>query len=132
MGTQTWEQLRAKHGDGFEWMWQDLDGLHLASLPEQPPLTSILWGWPRLGAGDAPPVTELIRVRLDGNTVYAASPAAGTPGAVLPWDGLNQVDQFRSADGLSGDVFRTLKMVEVTEPLPDDGSVPLVFLCRRM
>ena len=131
MGTQTWDQLRTKHGVGFEWMWQDLDGLHLASLPEQPPLTSILWGWPQPVAGETPPVTDLIRVRLDGSTVYAASPAAGSQGAVLPWDGLNQIDQFRSADGLSAEAFRLMTMVEVTESLPEDGSVPLVFLFRR-
>jgi hypothetical protein len=59
-------------------LWQNIDGLHVASPPSDPPLTSILWGW---GPGD-----RLVRVRLDGATAHVAvleRPPAAVP--TVPW-----------------------------------------------
>lgn len=47
------------------YMWQDIDGLHIDSLPLKPPLTSLLHGWSSDG-------TNLIRIRTDGERSYVA------------------------------------------------------------
>ena len=76
-----WAELTSGSLVGCTCLWQDQDGLHVAQAPEQPPLTSILWGW----ADD-----RLVRVRLDGDTVYAATVDKGAQGmrrlaSVTPW-----------------------------------------------
>ena len=80
--------------------------------------------------GRKPEFAQLWRVRLDGETVYAASPASGTPHEVLPWGGLDQVAQMRCADGLVRSEVQQMVFVEVVEDLPADGSAPLTFYYR--
>ena len=134
MSTMSWTDLFAvvgpKSGTAYEWLWQDLDGLHLSPLPEDPPPTSIMWGWPQPEPDRKPEFAQLWRVRLDGETVYAASPASGTPHEVLPWGGLDQVAQMRCADGLVRSEVQQMVFVEVVEDLPADGSAPLTFYYR--
>ncbi len=134
MSRMTWQELLTAAGPGsstaYEWLWQDLDGLHLSPLPSEPPPTSIMWGWPDPVPGRTPDISELWRVRLDGATVYAARPTAGTSHPVLPWGGLDQVAQMRCADGLAAADVRQMSFVEVVEDLPSDGSVPLTFYYR--
>ena len=134
MTTMTWGDLVKAAGPSarreFEWMWQDLDGLHLGPLPPESPPTSILWGWPQPQPGQQPAVSELWRVRLDGTTVYAASPASGHPHRTLPWGNLDQVAQMRCADGALASEVRQMVWVEVVEDLPPDGSPALTFYYR--
>lgn len=134
MSTMTWAELLAAAGPkadtAYEWMWQDLDGLHLSPLPPIAPPTSILWGWPHVAAGEQPDVTRLWRVRLDGDIVYAASPTSASSHEVLPWGELGQVAQLRCADGLAPSDVKRMVFREVVEDLPADGSIPLTFYYR--
>lgn len=134
MTAMTWDELVAAAGRGggtaYEWMWQDLDGLHLSPLPDAAPPTSILWGWPEPRAGHVPEMSELWRVRLDGARVYAASPASGQGHRTLPWGNLDQVAQMRCADGLLASKVRDMVWIEVVEDLPADGSPALTFYYR--
>lgn len=128
----TWSALLAAAGPdaptAYEWMWQDLDGFHLEDLPPEPPLTSILWGWPRKAEGVE--VSSLYRVRIDGQQVYAAQPVGGVQHEVLPWGALDQVAQARGAAGVTQEQIRQLLLIEVREAPPADGSVPLTFYAR--
>src|SRR5206468_2559104 len=44
-GVTTWAQAVAGPLAEATCLWQDLDGLHVAPAPADPPPTSILWGW---------------------------------------------------------------------------------------
>jgi hypothetical protein len=71
---------------GATCLWQDLDGLHVSGVPEEPPPTSILWGWRADGT--------LLRARLDSDASgvvafiaeLGAAEAGSRAGAVVPWD----------------------------------------------
>ena len=61
-GINTWAAVAAH--SGFTWAWQDIAGLNESeSLPEVPPLTSIVWGWS---------ASQVVRVRLDSDIAYVA------------------------------------------------------------
>lgn len=91
----TWSQALTAYDD-VTFLWQDLDGLHLAPLPSESPHTSILWG------SDA---QRMVRLRIDGDAVYAAEATVGDQGldrtVTAPWQAnWGPVQQFRSADGV--------------------------------
>jgi hypothetical protein len=79
-GSRTWDQAVADL-TGWTCLWQDLDGLHVASAPSDPPPTSILWAWSEDGA--------MARLRMAGDNVYFATcpaePVGASREAVLPW-----------------------------------------------
>jgi hypothetical protein len=76
-GRMPWSAALAGPLAGTTCLWQDLDGLHVAAPPEQPPPTSHLWGWTDGG--------RMVRLRLDGGTAYVAV-CEPTPGErTEPW-----------------------------------------------
>ena len=58
----SWADVLAVFG-GWEFAWQDLDGIHIAALPESPPPSSLFHGW----LDEA-----LARLRWDGSRAYVA------------------------------------------------------------
>lgn len=79
-GQMSWAQAAAGPLAAATCLWQDLDGLHVAAAPSDPPHTSILWGWRE--------DSLLVRVRLDGDVGYVAVCDPGThPVETVPWDG---------------------------------------------
>ncbi len=129
----TWQELRAeltRPDKPFECLWQDLDGVHLAPPPEEPPLTSILWAWPQVEPGQTVNHEDLRRVRLDGETAYVAHPGPGRAQSTLAWGDLHQIDQVRGADGLAAADIRNLALAEYVEDVPSDGRTPLTFVYR--
>jgi hypothetical protein len=79
-GQMEWREALAGPLAGATCLWQDLDGLHVEHAPEEPPYTSILWAWR--------PDSWLVRVRLDGSTVFVAvhDGNASTATPAVPWD----------------------------------------------
>lgn len=69
-GKMTWHEAVSGPLNGATCLWQDLDGLHVEPAPAEPPPASLLWAWRRRD--------HLVRLRLDGDTAYAAvhQPAA--------------------------------------------------------
>lgn len=116
----SWDRALAIY-DGVTFLWQDLDGLHRAALPPEPCPTSILWG------SDA---DRLVRLRVDGDQVYAAEAKTGDPGLVhtetSPWPrDWGPIQQFRSADGVAVDLA-----FETYVRRSESGS-PITFLRAR-
>lgn len=72
-----WSDCLSMFDAGWRWHWADLAGLQVVdSLPAQPPITTMMWGW--TGAG------SWARLRLDRPPRIAAPQIFGaifTPGA---------------------------------------------------
>lgn len=117
----TWAGLvKRLIAEGAECLWQDLDGLHLASPPADALCTSIMWAWTTAGA-DGP----LWRVRLDGDTCYVAEHhAQGQPGQRLaPWGEQQQIADARrratdAPDPAGIALFQVVPRAAMTLPVP--------------
>ena len=118
-----WSDVLHAELAGTQALWQDLDGLHVAPPPADPPPTSIMWAW-------SP--DRLVRVRLDGAVAHVAVIPA-VPGApTVPWrpdDG--RVAAFRAADGSSGLGDLRLEQVRV-DGTDGDGMHGAVTFLRRV
>src|SRR5579875_1003449 len=79
-GRMTWTQAAGGPLVGATCLWQDLDGLHVAPPPVDPPPTSILWAWRNDGV--------LIRLRLDGDATFVAvhDSSTSSPIRTVPWN----------------------------------------------
>lgn len=111
----TWAEAVAGPLAGATCLWQDLDGLHVASAPTAPPPTSILHAWH--------PGSLLVRVRLDGATAYVAvhDPAARAPVRTEPWapdDGRVAGSAGRGPDGAGGGTGARYEQVVIDEDAP--------------
>jgi hypothetical protein len=62
-GWQAWPAARQLVGSA-ECCWSDLDGWHVAPLPDDPPLATHVWGWDR---------DVLWRLRVDGDRAVVAA-----------------------------------------------------------
>lgn len=122
-GRMPWQEAREQHLEGYLCFWQDLDGAHIEQSPQDPPLTSVMWGWPKVGNG------PLIRLRLDGATAYLAfyQPAPEDRGELLvAWGGQDKrVRQVRFAGGSLA--LSSLRWRRFSEPVVA-GTVPVTFL----
>lgn len=154
-GPVTWSQAQERLA-GYLCLWQDLDGMHVARAPVSPPLSSILWAWPgnrsvrvslppphetSLDSDDSespwlcdPPDQEfdppLLRLRLEGPTVYTAVCSRGVVVPVQPWGHLAQVAGMWSApDTVPIAQLRSFRLVEVHEALPESAGQAVVFIC---
>ena len=100
-GRSHWGHL-LRERDGYTFLWQDSDGLHRGPLPSDAPYTSLLHGWSADGM-------VLVRVRLDGQTVWLAqiTPGDGETATVSnlhSWGAkTRRVAGFRSPDDVSLD-----------------------------
>jgi hypothetical protein len=113
-----WAAARSGPLAGCTCLWQDLDGLHVAPPPGQPPSTSILWAW----RGDS----HLVRVRLDSTDAHVAvyDPTAATsqahpgpaPEHTVPWaldDGRVAASAGRGPSADKGGVGATYEQLTV-------------------
>lgn len=126
-GRMTWRHLHDRL-QGYECLWQDLDGVHVAEPPERPPLTSIFWAWPH-----DPRLGPLVRCRLDGEGAYVATldPTVALSIELLAaWDAHDQrvrnvrwASPTKSAAGLA--------LERLTEGASAATGVPVVFFRRK-
>jgi hypothetical protein len=119
-GRMSWAEATAGPLEGATCLWQDLDGLHVEAAPAAAPPTSILWGW----RGDS----QLVRMRLDGQTAYVAvhDPAVQQPVRAVPWslgDGRIAGSLGRGPDPVGGGTGATYEQVVVDA---DGGPVTFV------
>ena len=117
-GHMTWAEARAEHLVDATCLWQDLDGLHIGPAPYAPPPTSIIWGWTKAGA--------MLRLRLDGETVYLARCEDGTAHAVLPWAPDDGRIQARRTEPRELEMFLELEQVVVDGIATGVGPITLI------
>jgi hypothetical protein len=131
----TWRDFRGIV-DSATCLWQDLDGVHVAPAPEEPPPTSILWAWSDQRGADGVP-EQLWRARIEGDTVFVAQPRVDDDGQsdvvrrqLVTWGDLAQVRGMVRANDTSVDI-RKANFVEVTEPIGPNGEAPVSFLYQE-
>jgi hypothetical protein len=115
----TWALATSTELVGATCLWQDLDGLHVAAPPPEPPPTSILWAWTD---------HTLFRLRLDDTTVHLARCPASTPAtATIPWNATadSRVAAYRPAPGTGRDGLGTTYL-EVTIDTGPAGPVTFI------
>lgn len=122
-GRMSWADAVAGPLAGATCLWQDLDGLHVASAPDEPPRTSILWGWRE----DA----LLVRLRLDGDVAYVAvHQPDGHAVATVPWnvrpDGDGRVAASRGPSAALGGAGAGYEQIVVDGA--EDGTGPVTFI----
>lgn len=122
-GRMPWSAVLKDVLKDYECYWQDLDGAHISAAPQDAPLTSIMWAWPVPADG-----RELVRLRIDGPTVYVATyqPPAGDQGVPLqPWaDDDGRVQQVRFAEPARA--LNSLEWRMFIEPI-SAGVTPVTF-----
>jgi hypothetical protein len=125
-----WPKAVREELAGATCLWQDLDGLHVSSAPDEPPPTSIMWGWRQDGT--------LLRVRLDSDAAGvvafvarhdpAASGAPVTP--AVPWDirGDRRVFSYRGPGPGPQDGGAGAEYEQVVVDGIEEGAGPVTFL----
>lgn len=132
MRTTEWQEV-INLLDSAECMWQDWQGFHRQPVPEQPPPTSILWGWRR--AGDN---VYAVRIRIDIDRIdtttgtaivqgmfhvdYETQPAAGGH-PLAAWGGHGQTLAAASHATITGQPDPTRVAIHRVQPRTGTGSL---------
>lgn len=122
-GRKTWEAALSGLLDGATCLWQDLDGLHVEPPPATAPPTSVLWAWRG--------VCDLVRIRLDGQAVFAAMLRSDDATRVHGWspeDG--RVKSYRGPDAAGGGLGTGYEQVVVDGLDADVGPVTFIRPAR--
>jgi hypothetical protein len=116
-----WADAIAGPLHGATCLWQDLDGLHQSAAPPQAPPTSILWAWTS---------TDLIRVRLDGDTAYIATQPSASGHPTEPWTSAPGRVAAAINHPQSGPLLNATWEQLVIHDVPH-GTGPITFIRRR-
>ena len=120
-GRSTWAVVLAGELADATCLWQDLDGLHVGPAPAAPPPTTLVWGWTATGT--------LLRLRLDGETVFLARWDGGGGTTTLAWPPTEgRVLAYRGVERTAGGLGTAYVEVTVHPDDPDAAHGPVTFI----